>query len=76
MIKFVCTQKNGRKIVGFGLSKGNVDKLKAGQPIYVLGEPLGFPEDFTIIYGETEDDMANELRSKFKIVHDEDYRKT
>jgi hypothetical protein len=41
MIKFLATnQENGRKILGLGLSFGNIIKLMAGQPIQFNAEEM------------------------------------
>lgn len=48
----------------FGLSRGNINRLMAGQPILIRGNDLGLekPVDITIIFGETEEDMEIMLR--------------
>lgn len=55
MIKFRATG-NGRELIGFGLTKKNVEKLKAGRPVVVRLRDLGIPHDIdiTLFYGEDE----------------------
>lgn len=60
MIKFRAG-KNG-KLVGLGLSKINLKKLKAGQPILVDGSEIGIENDILIMYGTTENDIIRELQ--------------
>ena len=66
MIKAVASQKDGSTAVFLGLSRENVDRLLANQPIPVKLREL-HPDlpDLTIILlgGETEDDIAEDLRS-------------
>lgn len=61
MLKFLA-DRNGRKLLGLGISQGNVDKLKEGKPILVEGEKLGLPFDVFLFYGETEATMVQSLR--------------
>lgn len=63
MIKFVKTADNGAKVVGFGLSEGNIERLKLGQPILVHLDDLGIEGiDVVIHYGETENSILNDFR--------------
>ncbi len=65
MIKFLATNpKTGRKILGFGLSEGNVERLKLDTPIKVNLSEMhpALDVDFVIIYGKTEQDMADILK--------------
>lgn len=65
MIKAVATQKDGSTAVFLGLSRENVDRLLANQPIAVKLREL-HPDlpDLTVILlgGETEADIAEDLR--------------
>ncbi len=66
MIKFAATSPNGRKILGIGLSYGNLDRLKAGNPIHFNAEEMGLPGfyfDEVLIYaGATEESMCRDLQ--------------
>lgn len=44
----------GKPVYGFGLSEGNLQKLRQGLPIEVDLEPMGGVGFVHIIYGETE----------------------
>jgi hypothetical protein len=66
MIKFQATNpENGRKILGLGLSHGNLERLKEGQPIHFNAEEMHLPEmrfnEVLIYVGETEDSMRRDL---------------
>jgi hypothetical protein len=62
MIKFKGASKDGRALLGVGLSEKNIEMLKLGRHIYFFGEEAGFPGmDIFIMYGQTEDDIAKEL---------------
>ena len=64
MVKLVAHLENGRRLVLFGISEGNVQRLKERKPIHIHGEEIGLPGlDFAIQYGETEADIAMELRA-------------
>jgi hypothetical protein len=52
MIKF-----RADSLTGLGLSRGNIDRLVAGQPIQVNGKEIGLTDDILIFFGETEDDL-------------------
>ncbi len=64
MIKFTGS-RDGRLFIGFGLSQGNIDRLKEGKPIVVNLEELNLPyhADILILYGETEQSLTDELNS-------------
>lgn len=66
MIKFTTRAKDGRKLIGFGLSSENLRRLREKMPILVdLGE-LGVPGTAVLIcWGETEDDIAADLLGSF-----------
>jgi hypothetical protein len=54
----------GRMLIGLGLSRENINRLTAGQPIIVRGETLGVPHmDITIMFGETEALLAQEIKT-------------
>lgn len=63
MIKFTVDGEGGRTLVGLGMSEGNVERLKAGMPIFVNLAALGLPPiDIYIFYGETEHDLADMVK--------------
>lgn len=62
MIKFKGSDDLGT-IWGFGLGRDNVKKLKAGMPIKVDLRDMGGERDSVVImYGETEQEMVDQLR--------------
>jgi hypothetical protein len=57
MIKFKADN-----LLGFGLSKANIKKLKKGQPISINMAEMGFPGiKAMIFYGETEEQMQRDM---------------
>ena len=63
MIKFLAHGKNGQTIIGLGLSEGNIQRLKQGDPVYFSLEELGIEGyDVTIIYGETEEAIKDDFK--------------
>jgi hypothetical protein len=67
MIQARAQMPDGRIMLLFGLSQGNLDRLKQNKPIYIQtpgllnlqpGEAIGA---ITILYGETEGDIAQML---------------
>jgi hypothetical protein len=62
MIKFSATV-NGRKLIGFGLSALNVERIKEGKPIYISLDEMKLPlsADVLIVYGETEEAILEEF---------------
>jgi hypothetical protein len=64
MVKFSATGDDGKTLLGFGLSRGNIERLVAGQPIRVRGKDIHRPDlEVMIFFGETEADMEQELRN-------------
>jgi hypothetical protein len=61
MIKFKAAGSSDREIVGFGLTEKNIEHLKKGNPIFVMGLEMGLPFDVTIFYGKDEQTMAASL---------------
>lgn len=75
MIKFTA-DRAGRTLIGLGISAGNVQRLKEGKPIHIHLEELNLPwkADIMIMYGETEQALADELEefiSPETVVHKE-----
>lgn len=63
MIKFKAGARAGHTaLVGFGLTAKNVEQLKLGNPIHVMGVELDLPFDVMIFFGETEQAIYAELR--------------
>ena len=64
MIKFKgWDSKRGRDIVGFGLSEGNLERLRDGKPIEIDMQTMGLsPMTVLIFYGETEEKMQESLK--------------
>jgi hypothetical protein len=67
MIKFLATQPGGRKVLGLGLSHGNIERLKGGQPIHFHVEQMHLHElavhEVLIFAGETEETMRAQLET-------------
>lgn len=62
MIKFSKPWKDGRTLIGFGLSAENLKRLQMGQPIPIALEAFGIKDiDVLIFTGETEAGMAQAL---------------
>lgn len=64
MIRAVHIRPDGRKLLILGLDQTNVERLKSGQPVLVEGGLMGLdvPIDVAIMYGETLDNVAKDLR--------------
>ncbi|HEV8653180.1 MAG TPA: hypothetical protein VG276_28240 [Actinomycetes bacterium] len=77
MIKFTTIAKDGRTVVGLGLSAENVRRLQAGEPIAVdLREQLKIERGphVMIFFGETEEAMRRELApyiTSATVIHDQ-----
>jgi hypothetical protein len=62
MIKFVRTGKDGKPLVGLGLSAANIQKLKEDKPILLDLKELGMEGQLFIFTGDTEQSMLNDLK--------------
>lgn len=64
MLKFLA-DRGKEKLIGFGLSEGNLHKLREGKPIAIdlLEMNLPWNAKILIFYGKTEKDMEKELRA-------------
>jgi len=64
MIKFLG-QRDGRPLLGLGLSERNVVQLKEGKPIVVELQPLtGEDGQIVLLYGETEAAIVAALKAE------------
>lgn len=67
MIQALATMADGRVLILLGLSQGNIDRLRQGQPLHVdptvlLGlKPTDVIGGIAILYGETEGAIARAL---------------
>jgi hypothetical protein len=65
MITAVAKANDGTRIILLGVSRGNVTRLTAGQPIRVsAASHPGFPDDVTvmIVFGETESWLVDQMK--------------
>ena len=68
MIKFKGKTKEGKSLIGFGLSSENIERLKCDKPIHFDGDSLQIEGvEFVILYGETEDKIYADLKEVFTI---------
>lgn len=64
MIKFAAHNDDGRRLLGFGLSRLNVENLTRGNPIFVFGEEVGLAGyEIMIFFGETEEKMLADMKA-------------
>ena len=66
MIRFTLTggiaETQGRTLVGFGLSRANVDRMIVGEPIVLRGATVGMPDrDFVLFFLEHENQVEDAL---------------
>lgn len=65
MVKFVMKTDKGQNLIGFGLSRKNIELLQKNQPIMIdMATLLGFGYSdlrVAIFYGETEEKMQKTL---------------
>ena len=61
MIKFKGT-RDGKPLYGFGLSEGNLQKLRQDMPIVVELEQLGLTGSLVIFYGKTESEIYKMMK--------------
>lgn len=64
MIRAKATDPDGKPIIFLGLSRENITRLVAGQPIRVVGDSVGVPSlaAITIVFGETEKQILQDMR--------------
>jgi hypothetical protein len=60
MIRATGTAK-GRKFLLLGVDRENINRLTAGKPIIVRAESLDLERDVMIVFGETLQDVADQL---------------
>lgn len=56
---------DGRPFLILGLSHENITRLMAGKPIAFEGEQYGCAGEVVIMYGKTEDDIAEKIKEVF-----------
>jgi len=74
MIKFTGDSVDGkRKVLGIGLSDGNLRLLREGKPIMMWAEEMGISHDVVIFWGETDEALAKSVSDGIgpqTVVHD------
>lgn len=61
MIKAAGRRTDGAPLIVLGLSAGNVDNLRSNRPMLIHLEELGLSGDVIILYGDTEEDIRDDL---------------
>jgi len=61
MIRLTGTKADGRKFLILGVDKENIRRLTSGMPIRCTAESVGIERDVMIVYGDTLQDVADEL---------------
>ena len=57
-------------MVIFGLSRLNIEKLQEGKPIHFDGKEVGINgQTFTIVFGETEEKIVDDLNAMLQSKH-------
>ena len=75
MLKFTARDRDGKIGYFFGLSRGNIDRLTAGQPIAVNLADMGGPDiPIRILFDETEVELFNALQKAGMIPSEVEYR--
>ena len=74
MVRFIATRDDGTVLIGLGITKENVERMKNGEPIYVTGDSIHLPfkADVLVTYGETLKDLQEMLSpfiTKDTVVH-------
>jgi hypothetical protein len=68
MIKFKAMAKNGRTLLGFGITDNNIRLLKEGHPIKMNMMDLGLKGlDVTIFYGGNDKEMIKTVEDNVGI---------
>lgn len=62
MIVFKINGNNG-EILGLGLTRENIQKLREGLPILVDKSRYPVPQDIIITYGDTIEDILDDMQS-------------
>jgi hypothetical protein len=57
MIKLYAQGRRGQDMYAFGLSEGNIQRMREGHPIHILGAEWDRPFDIMIFWGETEEKL-------------------
>lgn len=63
-------RRNGKDVIGLGLSDGNIDLLRNDQPIIIDGSQMDLPHDILIFWGKTEKDMYERFKNEGLLTKD------
>jgi len=65
MLKFL-TMKDGKPLIGLGITEDNIRKLKEGMPIYISAADMlkdfNLDEGIMVFYGKTDQKLADILK--------------
>jgi len=70
MLKFSNINGPEGPFYAFGLSQGNLNRLRQGKPILINLADIKGKGHVLIFYGETEQDMLKELKDSGIVIHD------
>ena len=74
MIRATMQSTSGRRVILLGLEEGNVDRLRAGKPMHIHCDDMGFAGEIVIILGkdvEALHAMVKPMLSPDTIINDE-----
>ena len=62
MLKFKMDGEGGKVMIGLGLTRENIDRLVAGEPVLAKLEQIDMPKvEVAIFFGESLPDLLKEL---------------
>jgi len=61
MIRMTGQTSEGRPFLLLGVDRENINRLTAGKPIICKGESVGIDRDVMVVFGETLQDVTDEL---------------
>jgi hypothetical protein len=58
----ITSPSTGKRTLLLGVDRENMNRLMAGQPIYVEGKPLNLGFDVAIVFGESLQNVVEEMQ--------------
>lgn len=63
MVRLVSESADGRRLAILGIDAHNIERLKAGLPLWCHGSEMGIDCDIAVMYGDTQAELLRQMKA-------------